>query len=78
MHATRQTLTLSGRTFVLEKLPAAESLALLAELILRGLPLSIFGDDFAALFPGALLQAEKPALTAAELTELQQIGRAHV
>ncbi len=70
MHETCQTVELSGRTFVLKKLPAAESLALLGELVLRGLPLTLLGEDFAALFPGALLQAENRALSADELAAL--------
>ena len=71
MHETRQIVSLSGRTFVLEKLPAAESLALLGELLFKGLPLTALGDEFAALFPGTILKSENTTFSTDDLIRVE-------
>lgn len=69
----RQTeIELEGRQFILHKLPAARSLALLVEILTKALPISLISsalDDFVPA--GVLNAAGKQPVTAEELESLQ-------
>ena len=69
----RQTeIELEGRQFILHKLPAAKSFALLVEILTKALPISLISgalDDFVPA--GVLNAAGKQPVTAEELESLQ-------
>jgi hypothetical protein len=69
----RQTeIELEGRQFILHKLPAAKSFALLVEILTKALPISLIGGALEDFVPAGLLNAAgKQPVTAEELEALQ-------
>lgn len=69
----RQTeIELEGRQFILHKLPAAKSFALLVEILTKALPVSLIGGALEDFVPAGLLNAAgKQPVTAEELEALQ-------
>lgn len=69
----RQTeIELEGRQFILHKLPAAKSFALLVEILTKALPISLISSALDDLVPAGVLNAAgKQPVTAEELEALQ-------
>ena len=65
-------ITMEGRTFRLQKLPAARAYAILVEILTKALPTDLLTSAFQDFLPAALPKSkDKPAMSMEELETLQ-------